>query len=99
MSFSHLTSKLSNTTIVSGYDKTLWSCVLGAVFHSVLQSLCSISLTLVLLFFQLEAEQNLNPCIQVLHEKGLNEVLHGICFAHLLLILVCAFTETRQLPL
>lgn len=76
MFFSHLTSKLSNTTIVSGYVKTLWPSVLGAVFQSVLQSLCSISLTLVLSFSQLEAELNLNPYVQVLHKKGLSQVLH-----------------------
>jgi len=84
MVFSHLMFKLNNIAIISGYVKILCSPVPGAIFHSVLQSLCWISLTLVLSFSQLGAELNLNPRVRVHHEKGLNLVLH--------VYLLCTFT-------
>ena len=74
--FLHLMFKLNNIAIVSSYVKVLCSSVLGAIFHLVVQSLCWISLTLVLSFSQVAAELHLNPHVRVHHEKGLNMVLH-----------------------
>lgn len=74
--FSHLMFKLNNIAIVSGYVKILCSSVLGAIFHSVLQSLGWISLTLVLPLSQAGAELNVNTHVGAQHEKGLNLVLH-----------------------
>lgn len=76
--------KLNNFAIVSGYVKILCSSVLGAIFHSVLQSLCWILLTLVLSLSQVGAELNLNPHVRVQHEKKLNLVLH--------VYLLCTYT-------